>query len=57
MKGGEHGPLVVQGHPEASALLKYVDGSKKPRMPFKQQPLGAADIATIKGWIKAGAHA
>jgi len=55
MKGGEKGPLVMPGQPEKSALLLYVDGTKQPRMPFRQAPLSKGEIAAIRSWIKAGA--
>lgn len=55
MKSGEHGPIVVAGHPEISKLVLYVDGQKQPRMPFKKAPLGPADISLLKKWIASGA--
>jgi len=55
MKSGEKGPIVVPGHPEKSKLISYVDGTKQPRMPFKQAPLAAADIQLLKKWIADGA--
>ena len=55
MKSGEHGSIVVPGHPEKSKLIMYIDGEKQPRMPFKKKPLTAGQINFIKGWIKAGA--
>jgi Planctomycete cytochrome C len=56
MKSGEHGPIVVPGQPGKSKLLKYVDGEKQPRMPFKQAPLSKREIETIRDWIKSGAR-
>jgi uncharacterized membrane protein len=55
MKSGEKGPIVVAHHPEKSKLLLYVDGTKQPRMPYKQRPLSKQEIATLRGWVKAGA--
>ncbi len=55
MASGEHGPIVVPGHPEKSKLIMYVDGSKQPRMPFKKAALSASDISLLKKWIAAGA--
>jgi hypothetical protein len=55
MKSGEHGPIVVAGHPEKSKLILYVDGSKQPRMPMGKAPLSKADIAMLKKWIASGA--
>jgi len=54
MKSGEHGPIVIAGHPEKSKLIMYVDGSKQPRMPFRGAPMSKADIALLKKWIAAG---
>ena len=55
MKSGEHGPIVIAGHPEKSKLIAYVDGSKKPQMPMGKPALGKADIELLKKWIAAGA--
>jgi hypothetical protein len=55
MKSGEHGPIVVAGHPEKSKLIMYVDGQKQPRMPMNKPPLSPAQIAELKAWIAAGA--
>jgi len=55
MKSGEHGPIVIPGHPEKSKLILYVDGEKQPRMPFKKAPLGSKDIQLLRNWISAGA--
>ena len=56
MKSGEHGSIVIPGHPEKSHLVLYINGQKQPRMPFKQPPLSNKDISLISAWIKAGAH-
>ncbi|MDR3689697.1 MAG: hypothetical protein P4L46_09995 [Fimbriimonas sp.] len=55
MKSGEKGSIVVAGHPEKSKLIMYVDGTKKPRMPFKKAPLSAKDIQSLRAWVAAGA--
>lgn len=55
MASGEHGPIVIPGHPEKSKIVMYVDGEKQPRMPFKKTPLNAADISLLKRWIAGGA--
>jgi len=55
MKGGEHGPVIVASHPEKSALLAYIDGSKKPQMPMGKPALSKADVALVKTWIAGGA--
>ena len=55
MKGGGHGPAIVAGKAEESRLIEMLEGKVQPRMPFGGDPLPAADIATIKAWIGAGA--
>ena len=55
MKSGEHGPIVIAGHPEKSKLIMYVDGTKQPRMPYKTAPLKDKEITLLKQWISAGA--
>lgn len=55
MKSGEHGPIVIAGHPEKSKLIQYIDGTKSPRMPFKKPAMATADIEQLKKWISAGA--
>jgi WD40 repeat protein/mono/diheme cytochrome c family protein len=47
-KGGNRGP-------GESLILKYVKGEAQPRMPLGGQPLTAEEIASIAGWIAAGA--
>ena len=55
LKSGDHGPIVVPGHPEKSKLIAWVNGSKQPRMPLKQPPLGNAQMDILKRWIGGGA--
>ena len=55
MKSGEHGPIVIAGHPEKSKLIQYVDGEKKPRMPYRKPPLSGSEIGLLKQWIVDGA--
>lgn len=58
LAGGDRGePAVVPGKPDESLLLELiipVDGEAQ--MPMGRKPLAAADIETIRGWIKAGAR-
>ncbi len=54
-KGGESGPAIIPGTPEASLLIKavtYVD--KDLQMPPKKM-LAAAEIELLKEWVKQGA--
>jgi len=46
--GGKRGPTT-------GTLIAYVTGESKPQMPLGQPPLAAADIATLRTWISAGA--
>ncbi|HZS08817.1 MAG TPA: c-type cytochrome domain-containing protein [Blastocatellia bacterium] len=54
MNGGMRGAPVVPGKSGESLLVKYIDGTLKPRMPLGDQ-LGAEEISAIKAWIDAGA--
>lgn len=54
--GGNRGPGVVPGDPDASWLVKSLAGTDDlPRMPHQQEPLSADEIALISTWIKQGA--
>ena len=56
-----HPDAIVPGHPEKSELIKRIE-SKDPHYLMPQSPQGeakpmkAADIATLKEWIKEGAE-
>jgi WD40 repeat protein len=53
--GGESGNPIVPGKSASSLLVQAIEGRIKPRMPYKEDPLSAAEIATIRRWIDAGA--
>ncbi len=55
LKGGQSGPVVVAGKPEASLLLQVVTGDK-PRMPKFGAPLTPEQVAALKRWISEGAR-
>ena len=55
--GGESGNPIVPGKSASSLLVQAIEGRVKPRMPYKEDPLSKADIATIRQWIDAGAPA
>ena len=63
MKGGESGPAIVASNSTASLLVRLIEGKiqkeGKPKLmpPGKRKKLNAAEIATIKSWIDAGAPA
>jgi uncharacterized protein with WD repeat/mono/diheme cytochrome c family protein len=54
MNGGKRGAAVVAGRSAESLLVKYVDGTLKPRMPLGDK-LSDAEVGAIKAWIDAGA--
>lgn len=54
LKGGSHGPVIVPGHPERSALIQAIRHDGKIRMP----PAGKLkddEIAALTEWVKRGA--
>ena len=55
LKGGNSGPAVVPGKPEASLLIKAV-GRQDPqlKMPPKDK-LAEEQVATLRQWVKLGA--
>jgi hypothetical protein len=56
LKGGEKGPALVPGNPEASRLYRRVAGLEHPAMPMAPlPPLTPQEIAAIKGWVVRGA--
>ena len=54
MAGGKRGAAVIAGKSGESLLLKFVNGTLKPRMPLGDE-LSAEEIGLIKAWIDAGA--
>jgi len=57
-KGGESGPVVVQGRGDESPLIAAVRGEgDTERMPLKRPPLSEAEIKVLKDWIDQGAKA
>lgn len=55
LRGGESGPAVVPGKPDASALLDRVSGDK-PVMPPVGEALSPDEVAALRAWIAAGAE-
>lgn len=56
LKGGDNGPAVLPGDPEASLLIKavrYTDENLQ--MPPKDKKLTAEQIALLEAWVKMGA--
>ena len=59
MKGARFGPMVIAGDVEGSNMLVLMEGRADPSisMPHGQQKsVPAADIETIRLWIKQGAR-
>jgi cytochrome c553 len=54
LTGGDSGPAIVPGHPEASLLIKAIHYGDEPRMPPKGK-LPAEAIAALTRWIHQGA--
>jgi dipeptidyl aminopeptidase/acylaminoacyl peptidase len=55
MHGGQTKDNVEPGDPEASRLVELIRADGQPRMPYKQDPLPADQVAKIARWIKQGA--
>jgi WD40 repeat protein len=55
-KGGQQGEGVTlePGDPDASLLVELIRPKGEPRMPYKLDPLPAAQIALIERWVKEG---
>jgi hypothetical protein len=49
--GVANGPVVVPGNSAESALVLYLRGEKKPRMPLNQAPMAEEQIAVVARWI------
>lgn len=58
MKGGEHGPVLVAGQPEKSAIVKKISLPEKSDgiMPAEGKPLNKNQIEKIRTWIAQGAE-
>jgi WD40 repeat protein len=57
-RGGESvgAGILEPGKPEASYLIELIQPDANPRMPDKQDPLPAAEIATLERWVSEGAN-
>ena len=53
-KGGQDGPVIVPGDPDASLLIQAVRRMGDLKMPPKVA-LSNSDVATLEAWVKAGA--
>jgi len=57
LAGGEHGSAVIPGESRSSRLMKMIEGTATPRMPYKEDPLSRSEIDLIRRWIDDGAPA
>ena len=55
LTGGASGPALVPGNSGASLLIQKITGQRGAIMPASGEPLTAAQIATLRAWIDAGA--
>ena len=55
LAGGASGPAIVPGASGASLLIEKISGQRGAIMPASGEPLAAAQIATLRAWIDAGA--
>jgi mono/diheme cytochrome c family protein len=55
LEGGDDGPVITPGNGAQSKLVRRILGEARPRMPFRERPLEAGEIAAIRAWIDAGA--
>lgn len=55
MQGGNSGAVVVPGNPNSSIIIRRLEGSITPQMPFGGAPLSVSDIQKIRDWIEEGA--
>lgn len=53
-KGGDSGPAIAPGNPDASLLIEYVVGPN-PQMPKSGSPLSPQEIEVLRSWIAQGA--
>ncbi|HNR30878.1 MAG TPA: hypothetical protein PKI11_08300 [Candidatus Hydrogenedentes bacterium] len=51
--GNKGGPTVVLGDPDSSVLIQYLEGTRQPRMPYRDDPLSEEDLAVFRDWIAA----
>ncbi len=53
LKGGERGPALVPGQPEASNLYLFIQPGSDPHMPSeKSKQLSREEIMLVKTWIQ-----
>jgi len=56
MQGGISGAVVIPGDPDSSIIVRRLEGSIQPQMPYGGAPLPQSQIQLIRDWITQGAH-
>jgi hypothetical protein len=54
MAGSANGPVLVPGNPQASELVKRIQGLSQPAMPLGDASLSSTEIEAIILWIDEG---
>lgn len=57
MKGGDSGEAIVPGRSADSLFVQLLEGTARPRMPYREHPLPQDQIALVRRWVDAGARA
>ncbi len=52
---GRHRREIIPGDAENSPFIQYIEGRRKPRMPYGRAPLSPEAIALLRRWIDDGA--
>jgi mono/diheme cytochrome c family protein len=55
LAGGDHGPALVPGSADTSAIVRRLTGREAPAMPLDRASLNAAQIEIVRRWIDQGA--
>jgi hypothetical protein len=56
MQGSNSGAVVIAHDPDNSILIRQLEGTRQPQMPFGQAPLEDSLIQQIRAWIEQGAE-
>ena len=54
LKGTDDGPIIVEGKPDESSLIKSIRHQGDSKMPEKEDKLPDAQIAALSEWVKMG---
>jgi hypothetical protein len=55
MQGSISGDVIIPFQPDSSILIKQIEGTRLPQMPFGQPPLPDSLIHSIRTWVSQGA--